>query len=255
MRRWATVPINGFGLMLLALVVTDAQRRTDSERRRLEAEAARATALRAQLSAVRARVHPHFLFNTLNAIAEMCVVCPERAEAATLKLSALMRRTLDAGAGSLAPLAEEIEATRTYLDIEKERLGSRLQVVWDVPADLRSVSAPPFSLQPLVENAVVHGVSRREGQGTVRIRVRVRPSGTSVLVGDDGVGMPEAVVRSALANAEEPADGLSMVQCQLRMAFGPKGRLRVCSRPGQGTIVAFRIPARPSGRLETGAPA
>lgn len=252
LRKWSTVPINGFGIVLLVLVVTDAQQRADSERHRLDSERARAAALQAQLAAARARMHPHFLFNTLNAIAEMCVTCPDRAEVATLKLSALMRKALAVGSGASVPLSEELETVRTYLDIERDRLGARLSVVWDVPQQLPSVAVPPFSIQPIVENAVVHGIAPRDAPGAVRVRVRARQGHIAICVSDDGVGMPEAVRRSLQSQEEQPQHGLAMVQCQLGLIYGRFGRLRIMSKPGRGTVVAFRAPLALPARGKSG---
>ena len=121
-----SIPANGIGLLLLLLVVSEAQIRSDSEQNRiekeqkqLEAERAHALATEAQLSALVARVHPHFLFNALNSIAELCCIAPHRAETACLNLSQLMRWTLDTGAASTSTLRDELALARAYLQIEQ----------------------------------------------------------------------------------------------------------------------------------------
>src|SRR5579862_7763773 len=147
-----SIPANGLGIVLLQLVVRDAQIRADSERNRLEAEQAHALAAEAQLSALRARVHPHFLFNTLSSIAYLCGVDAEKAEAAVIRLGQLMRYTLSLEATECVCLGTEVGHVKDYLAIEQDRLGERLCVDWRVSAACDSLALPPFALQTLVEN-------------------------------------------------------------------------------------------------------
>ncbi|MCW3054092.1 MAG: histidine kinase, partial [Chthonomonadales bacterium] len=136
---WFGIPSSGLGVALLLLVVNDAQVRVDSERHHLEAEKQRAKADRANalaleshLAALRARIHPHFLFNALNSIAELCCIAPERAEKACLNLSDLMRLALETSAAAVIPLSQELAMTQAYIQIEQERTGDRLHIVWRV---------------------------------------------------------------------------------------------------------------------------
>lgn len=122
----------------------------------------------ARYLALQARIRPHFLFNALNSVAELIRRQPETAERMVEDLSDLFRATLGTH-GRLVPLSSEIETARDYLRIEQVRLGDRLSVHWDVPEDLLEIPLPRLTLQPLVENAVAHGVSRLRAGGAVRI--------------------------------------------------------------------------------------
>ena len=141
-------------MLILQFVINEAQTRANSERHRLEAERSHALVMEAQLVALRARMHPHFLFNTLTSIAALCGLAPAQAEAATLRLSQLMRRALEADPSAPVCLVDEIEFVRGYLEIEQHRLGKRLRATWAVDANVNDVKVPAFSLQTLVENAI-----------------------------------------------------------------------------------------------------
>jgi two-component system, LytTR family, sensor histidine kinase AlgZ len=147
----------------------DDTRRQLQERELREAHLVQAKT-EAELAALRSRIDPHFLFNTLNSIAALIREDPDRAEAATVQLSSLFRYALQAHRQSVVELAEEVEIARRYLDIERLRLGDRLNVEIDVDPGLEHQEVPALFLQPLVENAVKHGIAPSVGGGTVRVR-------------------------------------------------------------------------------------
>jgi LytS/YehU family sensor histidine kinase len=249
-----SIPSNGFGVALLLLVVSDAQVRADSEQRRLEAERRRGEAERAhalaseaQFSALRARVHPHFLFNALNSIAELCCIAPERAETACINLSSLMRRALETHA-DLIPLREELALVRAYLDIEKERIGERLNITWCIDAESTAVLVPPFSVQTLVENAIHHGIGPREKGGQIVVTVRTGRRRILVAVQDDGAGMSPTTQQQLREESRSRLHGLQILNQQLTQRCGPAARLRLASQDNRGTCVAFALPA---GETET----
>jgi signal transduction histidine kinase len=242
----AGIPANGFGVLLLRLVVRDAQTRADSERHRLEAERAHALAAEAQLGALRARVHPHFLFNTLNSIAALCGIAPDRAEHAISRLSLLMRCALQADTFAMQPLRDEIEYTRAYLEIEQYRFGARLQVAWHIEPECEQALVPPFALQTLVENAVGHGIAARPGVGHLRIQARRGHNHVLIAVQDDGIGMEEAQLRQVLTCTDGRMHGLQIVTQQLILLYSAHSRPRIFSKPDEGTLVAFCVP-RQSG--------
>ena len=137
----------------------------------------------AELEALQARTHPHFLFNTLNTGAALVHARPDAAEALLLDLADLFRAALT-GPRHI-PLVEEVDLTRRYLSIEQLRLGSRLTVNWELPSPLPEVQVPALSLQPLVENAVRHGVERLEGGGVIDILVSLDDEGVAITVRND----------------------------------------------------------------------
>jgi LytS/YehU family sensor histidine kinase len=248
----ASMAANGFGVLILRVVLREAGLRADSERHRqeserdrLEVERARTLVAEAQLVALRARVHPHFLFNTLTSIAALCGFAPAQAETAIVRLSQVMRRALDANPAAPVCLADEIEFARGYVEIEQYRLGSRLEVVWDIDAAGAGMQVPAFSLQTLVENAILHGIAPQIGPGTVRIVIRCYRRHTFVAVQDNGIGMTTQECLAALAPAIGQEHGLQIVAAQLRLLYGARGRLRLFSRQTKGTIAAFAVPNAP----------
>jgi signal transduction histidine kinase len=239
-----TVPANGFGVMLLLLVVNDAQIRADSERHRAEAERAHALVAEAQLNALRACVHPHFLFNTLTSIAALCVDAPARAEVAIVRLGQIMRRVLEANPTAPLGLDEEIDHVRSYLEIEQLRLGGRLCVSWCIAAGCEQLRVPPFALQTLVENAIQHGIAPKMEPGQINITVRRYPRHTLVAVQDDGVGMPAGPRQKALTAVTERMHGLQILTQQLTLLYDHRARLRLFSRADWGTLAVFVMPNR-----------
>ncbi len=245
---WISVPANGFGVMLLLLVASDAQVRALSEQRKLDAERANTLLSQAQLAALRARVHPHFLFNAHNSVAALCGIAPERARDAILRLSRLMRRALEAGDAAMQPFSEELEAVRNYAEIEQERFGSRLSVQWEVDPAAERACVPPFALQTLVENAVTHGIAPKVGPGVVRIFARTSRGRAVIGVRDDGVGMDPDTARHPSAGAAP--HGLQILGGQLELMFGRRSRVRVFSRPDRGALAVFAVPVnQPAGVL------
>jgi signal transduction histidine kinase len=237
-----TIPANGFGVMLLMLVVNEAQVRARSEQHRLEAERAQTLVAEAQLHALRACVHPHFLFNTLSSIAGLCGVAPDKAEAAIVRLGELMRRVLVADPATPQALGEEIEYVRSYLEIEQLRLGGRLRVVWSIDPAAGPLLVPPFAVQTLVENAIKHGIAPQPEPGTIVITVRRSQRRTVVAVTDDGVGMTPEATRSVRERASNRIHGLQILAQQLVLMYGPRARLRLFSRLDEGTMAVFMVP-------------
>ncbi|MEX2475357.1 sensor histidine kinase [Marinobacter sp.] len=163
--------------------------------------------MQARLTALQARIHPHFLFNSMNTIASLIAVNPERAEDAVLDLSELFRASLRAD-DRLIPLQDELDLCRRYLDIEALRLGERLTLEWHIAPDLDTQAIPPLTLQPLLENAIYHGIQPRPEGGTVKLEVSRRGNFVYVMVqnprpdpsfsGHDGNRMALANIQSRL---------------------------------------------------------
>ena len=200
----------------LAVVVTTALYLTDFFRRSRRAEQA---AVAAELRALRAQVNPHFLFNALNSVAALTRTRPSEAEAVVERLADLFRYTLRASDRPMVSLGEEVEGVRLYVGVEAVRFRDRLQVVVEVPDALLGVAVPSLSLQPLVENAVKHGVARSEEPCAVLVRAeRVgSPGGAAVecTVRDTGPGF--ATTGPEVFGA---GTGLRNVRDRLRLVFG-----------------------------------
>ncbi len=233
---------NGFGCLLLALVLRDAYERQLANRRRVAAETALATLRLRQMSELQARLHPHFLFNTLSTIAGLCTFAPDKAEAATVQLGELMRHALEGGAESAGRLGDEIRHARLYVGIEEQRYGPRIQVVWDVAPGTEGALVPQFAVQTLVENAVSHGIEPQAEPGQILVSVRRYPHHVLVAVRDTGAGMSIETRRGALVERNRP-HGLVILMQQLTLQYGRAARVRLFSREGVGTLAAFVVPA------------
>jgi signal transduction histidine kinase len=196
----------------------------------------------AQLAALRAQINPHFLFNSLNSIAQLIRADPDRAEACVERLAEMFRYVLRYGEKDFVPLAEELEMARAYLDIERARFGDRLRVETHVDPPSLQHLIPNLILQPLVENALLHGLSRKRGGGTVRIDARLADGCLELSVGDDGLGMPA----TALERVYEHGIGLRNLRDRLERLYGPAHLPQITSAPGSGTRVRLRLPVRPA---------
>ena len=240
--RYASIFANTFGLLIVMLVWRDAQTRVKSEQNRLEAEHMRTLLIAADLAALRARIRPHFLFNTLTAIAALCDIDPNKAQVAVLKASQLMRRHIEVDTTSLISVEKELEYVRTYTEIQQVRFGKKARVAFDIEeSDVSKLMIPAFSIQTLVENAFQHGLERRSGQGSIRIAIRRHGNDVLYAVMDDGAGMDARQLKACLPTEDSPKHGLVIVDQQLRALFGSHGRLRLFSIPGGGTTAAFRV--------------
>ena len=238
----SSVAANGFGVMLLGLVINDARIRAESMKNRLKAERAHSLVVEAQVRAIQAKIRPHFLFNTLTSISALCSFAPAEAEKAILNLSEIMRQTLVRRPDDQISLAEELEAVRKYLEIEQYRYGSRLTIEWVVEPACDSLKIPAFSLQTLVENAVHHGISKRAGNVKIIIVARSKATFATFAVFDDGVGIARMEGASFEGEEEVREHGLQILTAQLTLLHGSHSRIRLLSRESNGTIAAFSIP-------------
>jgi len=192
----------------------------------------------AQLGALRMQLHPHFLFNTLHTASSLMDEDVRRAREVLSRLGSLLRRLLDSDRDHLVPLERELEFARDYLDIEQERFQDRLRVEYDVEDDVLEVPVPNLVLQPLLENAVKHGFSRRTEGGSITVRCRRRGDELEIVVRDDGSGATDAA-----AALRRPGIGIGNVRDRLRQLYGERHSFRVDSPEDGGFEVRIRIPA------------
>jgi len=202
--------------------------------RQVEQERANKLLAEARLSSLESRIHPHFLFNTLNSIASLIPTDPDRAEDTVGKLASLLRFSLHTNHSGLAPLGQELKIVRDYLEIEKTRFGDRLRYEIDLPDALHAVRVPPLALQSLVENCVKHVVAQRVQGASIRISGAAQAGQVQLQVTDDGPGFSLDVIT--------PEHGLGNLISRLELLFGAEGRLEV-SRPGEKTCVTLSFPA------------
>jgi two-component system LytT family sensor kinase len=195
---------------------------------------------RAELRALRAQISPHFIYNALAAVAGDIHARPDEARELLTDFAEFTRYLFRDGR-SYVTLGEEIGHVERYLRLEQARFRDELHVTIEVPEETRSAVVPAMSLQPLVENAVRHGVERRAGTGRVQISARVKGSDVELRVSDDGVGIEPERVPQVLAGAGGGI-GLSNVDARLRATFGERYALRIESQPGTGTTAVMTVP-------------
>jgi len=241
-------------LALLEWAATQAARRVDlvrvaherCEREARELEAVRLTT-EAELRALRAQLNPHFLFNALTTIGYLVQTAPDRAVGTLYELTGLLRAVLSSPAGDLVPLGDELAIVEAYLAIEGARFEERLQVTVDADAAARAARVPSLLVQPLVENAVKHGVAPLKRGGEVRVWARVEPgdgdaSGAGprlhVRVSDSGAGASGA----ELVRRRAAGFGLASVERRLERLYGAAATFAFRSHPGHGTTVEFTLP-------------
>ena len=202
----------------------------------------RSRATEAELRALRAQISPHFIYNSLAAIASFVRTDPDRARDLLLEFADFTRYAFRRG-GAFTTLAEELGNIEHYLALEKARFGDRLQISLLVAPGVLSIAVPYLAIQPLVENAVHHGLESKEGVGHVSITASDRGSEAEIIVEDDGIGSDPDVVRAVLAG-EQGGDsvGLGNVDARLRQVYGDEHGLVVETAPGAGTKVTFRLP-------------
>jgi two-component system, LytTR family, sensor kinase len=193
--------------------------------------------LAAKIEALSNQINPHFLFNTLTSISSLIRTQPETARMLITKLSGLLRRLMRS-TDHFVTLREELESIDEYLDIEVVRFGPQLKVDKHVSPDTLDVVVPSMILQPLIENSIKHGLSRKVGGGRITIKTRLREGHTIIEVHDDGIGMSEERLEQAL----DGGIGLSNVNERLRTIYGANYHLKLTSVPGRGTIAVVEIP-------------
>src|SRR5271157_2098773 len=202
--------------------------RLELRTRQLEEERARKLASEARLSSLESRVHPHFLFNTLNSISALIREDPARAERTVERLAALLRYSLDTGRRPLVPLRQELRVVRDYLEIEKTRFGDRLRFAIDAPSGMDELEVPPMAVQTLVENSIKHAIAASRQGGEIRISARLEPGGLVIAVSDDGPGFD--------LRALKEGHGLENLQERLTALFDGEGRMEIARREGRMVV-------------------
>ena len=209
-------------------------------------DASRRQLMEAEVRALRAQISPHFIYNSLGAIASFVRTDPDRARELLLEFADFTRYSFRRH-GEYTTLAEELRSVERYLLLEQARFGERLQVTLRIAPEVLPVAVPFLCIQPLVENAVRHGLEgapdKESGTGQISIVARDLDQECVIEVEDDGVGEDPERVRSALAgNAELDSVGLGNVDGRLRNTFGDDYGLVVETAPGAGTKVIVRVP-------------
>ena len=226
--------LQGLGTALILAIVEQVRDRDEKTRAVASAE----------VRALQARMNPHFLFNALNVVAALAKIAPREVPLATRRLRRFLRASFDQQERLLVPVEEELAVVRSYLDIESLRLGDRLKVEQTI--DPRSLDAliPPFSFQPLVENAVQHGIQSSPQAGRLQLMVCATEPWLEMSVGDDGPGISSTEVEQLFFGERPRAHALVLLRRRLQGLFGRSFQLEVRSEIGEGTTITMRIPLR-----------
>lgn len=209
-----------------------------SEKARVAAERARDSedrALRARLATLQAQVNPHFLFNTLNAIASLIPSDPDLAETTVERLAGVLQYSIASSSRDSVTVGEELDAVRDYLEIEQARFGDRLRARIDVDDAIHAHALPPMLLQPLVENAVLHGFSDRARGGEIAVSGRRDSADVVFTVADDGVGPGKSTRKGNNT-------GLRNLRERLSLTYGVGASFSVREREGGGFECELRLP-------------
>jgi two-component system LytT family sensor kinase len=196
-------------------------------------------ATEAELRALRAQLNPHFLFNALTTIGYLIDAAPSRALETLLRLTSVLRSVLRRSAVEFSTLADEVQFVEAYLQIERARFEDRLRVNVDIPAETQDLLVPTLLLQPLVENAIKHGIAPQKRGGDVRVIARIDAGSLLLTVEDSGLGF------EADRTSSRVGLGLHSVTERLRVHYGLTASITIQSKPGAGTIVRLVLPAAP----------
>jgi len=200
----------------------------------VEREKALKLATEATLSSLESRMHPHFLFNTINSISSLIQEDPACAEKMLSQMADLLRFSLDSARAGLVPLSSELKIVRDYLEIEKARFEDRLRYEIDIPLEFEELPFPPLSLQTLVENSLKYAVGVTRSGADIHIRARSQGRQIIIRVEDNGPGFSQA---------ELPAGhGLNSLTSRLHSLYAGAAQLQIESQPGR-TVVALYVPA------------
>jgi two-component system LytT family sensor kinase len=206
-------------------------RQREAESSQLEAKLAHA-----QLEILRSQMEPHFLFNALNSIATLTRIDPASAERMTLKLAAFLRVSLDCAGSQEIPLKQELDSLQNYLDIQQTRFRDRLTVHLDVDPNLLSAPVPSLILQPLVENAIRHGIAKSAAPGHVNITAARDNGSIKIEIADNGVGVTHSPTE------EREGFGLRNTRARLQQLYGDHHHFHLQNAPGGGCRVSLVIP-------------
>jgi two-component system, LytTR family, sensor kinase len=226
--------LQGLGTALILAIIDRVRDRNEQSR----------SAALAEARALQARMNPHFLFNALNTLAALSRIAPREVPGAVSRLRQFLRASFDQHERLLVTMEEELALVRAYLDIESLRLGDRLKVEETIDPGLLKALMPPFSFQPLVENAVHHGLHSSPRVGRIQLAVRPRGQSLEMSIRDDGPGVPPTEVEHVFFAERQRVHALVLLRRRLQGLFGRSFQLEVRSEIGEGTTVTMRIPLR-----------
>ncbi|MNN06443.1 Sensor histidine kinase YpdA [compost metagenome] len=197
--------------------------------------------LRIEAAYLQAQIHPHFLFNTLNSLMVLSEIDMEKMYMLSESFASFLRISFDyINTGELVELTHELKLVEAYLSIEQARFEDRLNVVWEVESGL-DVLLPPLSIQPLIENAVKHGILSRNQGGTICLRITRQDTFTRIEVSDNGKGINEEIIQQLLDPTLSGKGGIGLANTNRRLIQLYGQGLSIISKPNEGTTVSFVV--------------
>ncbi len=211
-----------------------------------ETDRAYQLAKEAEIKALQAQISPHFLFNSLNMIMSLIRTNPDQARKLLTSLSYFLRQNVTGTTATLISVEQELSHVKAYLEVIEARFVDRLTILYDVDDNLLAEKIPPFTLQPIVENAIHHGINDMEKNSTIKMTVHNVGTEIEIRVEDNGKGItPERIAILGLTQIESETGtgvGLFNVNRRLMMTFGDQAALSIKSERNEGTTISFRIP-------------
>ena len=249
---WSTVLFECLATRLLAYLTIVTLGRTAHyfglyRTRQLHASDLETRLARTHLQVLKMQLQPHFLFNTLNAVAELVHTEPDGADLMITRLGRLLRLSLDNAGHQVVPLRQEIDFLRVYLDIEQVRFQDRLQIVWNVAPETLEAAVPTLLWQPVLENAIRHGVTPLAGRGRIVIASRREGDELVLEIRDNGTGLPAGT-------APREGVGLRNIRERVHQLYGSRALFSLAPAPGGGTVATLRLPFTPCEGAQTPVP-
>jgi len=199
----------------------------------------------AEIKRLQAQIEPHFLFNSLNTITSFCRTNPGKARELLINLSSYLRKSLK-NHKDFVTVTDELQQVKSYLAIEKARFAERIKVSIDMKPGCEEWPIPPLIIQPLVENAVKHGISAKEEGGSISVVISKHNEELHIIVQDDGIGMDkkqsENIFKKSSINNNSSGIGLQNINKRMEQIYGPKYKLVMNSKQDSGTTVKLMVP-------------
>ncbi|MEW9054071.1 MAG: sensor histidine kinase [Neobacillus sp.] len=216
-----------------------------------EADKAYQLAREAEIKALQAQISPHFLFNTLNTILSLVRIDPSKARKLLVSLSHFLRQNLSVTTQNLTTLEQELKHVKAYLAIEEARFVDKLVVIYDIEQDSLFQNIPPLTLQPIVENAIKHGMKDKDSDCIVKISIKQNQQSTTVIVEDNGIGMSKdrsiQISKGPIESSTGSGLALYNVNRRLMIMYGESAALKIKSEINKGTEISFSVPIREAG--------
>jgi sensor histidine kinase YesM len=228
-----TISTSGFIVVVFSIIrfyynTSKYQKTIQSDARIQELSALRELKMRAELNAIQSRINPHFLYNSLNSIASLAHEDANKVEQMALALSKLFRYSINKDDSDFANIKSEVEMASLYLEIEKVRFGDRLEYYFSIPKEAEEIKIPKFLIQPLVENAIKHGISNNPNKGLLRLKITNLNNEIIIEVFDNGPNFPEDVVSGfGLKSIYEKLDILYPDKYSIQIRNKPEKNIRI----------------------------